>query len=91
MQMIRQAWRLGEPYRLVLTDISMPEVDGFTLAKWIKQEPDLGGTSIIVLTSGARPDDHRRAEQMGIGAHLMKPVKQSELLEAIEMSSPCRG
>ncbi len=86
MQMIRQAWRLGEPYRLVLTDINMPEVDGFTLAKWIKQEPDLGGTSIIVLTSGARPDDHRRAEQMGISAHLMKPVKQSELLEAIEVS-----
>ena len=86
MQMIRQAWRLGEPYRLVLTDINMPEVDGFTLAKWIKQEPGLGGTSIIVLTSGARPDDPRRAEQMGISAHLMKPVKQSELLEAIAMS-----
>jgi two-component system sensor histidine kinase/response regulator len=64
----------------------MPEVDGFTLAKWIKQEPGLGGTSIIVLTSGARPDDPRRAEQMGIIAHLMKPVKQSELLEAINMS-----
>jgi signal transduction histidine kinase/DNA-binding response OmpR family regulator len=86
IQMIRQAWRLGEPYRLVLTDINMPEVDGFTLAKWIKQEPGLGGTSIIVLTSGARPDDPRRAEQMGIIAHLMKPVKQSELLEAINMS-----
>ena len=86
MQTIRQAWRLGEPYRLVLTDINMPEVDGFTLAKWIKHEPGLGGTSIIVLTSGARPDDPRRAEQMGISAHLMKPVKQSELLEAIAMS-----
>ena len=86
MQTIRQAWRLGEPYRLVLTDINMPEVDGFTLAKWIKQEPGLAATPIIALTSGARPDDLRRAEQMGIGAHLMKPVKQSELLEAIGMS-----
>ena len=55
----------------------MPEVDGFTLAEWIKQEPGLAATPIIVLTSGARPDDHRRAEQMGIAAHLMKPVKQS--------------
>ena len=86
MQTIRQAWRLGEPYRLVLTDINMPEVDGFTLAEWIKQEPGLGGTPIIVLTSGARPDDQRRAEQMGIGAQLMKPVKPSELLEAIGTS-----
>jgi signal transduction histidine kinase/DNA-binding response OmpR family regulator len=86
MQMLQQAWRLGEPYRLVLTDINMPEVDGFTLAKWIKQEPGLGGTSIIVLTSGARPDDPRRAEQMGISAHLMKPVKQAELLQAIARS-----
>ncbi len=86
MQMIRQASRLGEPYRLVLTDINMPDVDGFTLAKWIKEEPGLEGTSIIVLTSGVRPDDPRRAEQMGISAHLMKPVKQSELLDAITMS-----
>ena len=86
IQAIRQALRLGEPYRLVLTDINMPEVDGFTLAEWIKKEPGLAGTPIIVLTSGARPDDHRRAEQMGIGAHIMKPVKQSELLEAIGMS-----
>ncbi|MHB8970830.1 MAG: response regulator [Pirellulaceae bacterium] len=86
IQLIRQAWRLGEPYRLVLTDINMPEVDGFTLANWIQQEPGLGSTPIIALTSGARSNDRQRAEQMGISAQLMKPVKQSELLEAIAMS-----
>ena len=102
IQTIRQAWRLGEPYRLVLSDINMPEVDGFTLAEWIKNEPGLPATPVIALTSGARPDDHRRAEQMGMVAHLMKPVKQSELLEAIgislgaavaesEVARPCHG
>ena len=42
-------------------------------------------TKVILLTSGARPDDARRAEELG-AAHLMKPVKQSELFNAIVAS-----
>ncbi len=42
--------------------------------------------AIIALTSGVRADDPARCKQLGIAAHLMKPVKQSELFDAIVRS-----
>lgn len=76
----------GEPYRLLLSDVNMPGVDGITLAQRIRERPELKDTSVILLSSGARPDDARRAGEFGVAAHLMKPVKQSELYDAIEMT-----
>ncbi len=64
----------------------MPHVDGFTLAGWVRGDPRLDGTALVMLTSGDRPDDAARCAESGIAAHLLKPVKQSELLEAIEVA-----
>ncbi len=76
----------GEPYRLVLTDAHMPRVDGFMLAAQIKRDPTMGSTVVMMLTSGDRPEDMQRCEELGISAYLLKPIKQSELLEAIELA-----
>ena len=78
----RRPARAGTPYRLVLTDAHMPGMSGFTLAEQIRDDPQLGNTIIMMLTSGDRPDDVARCEELGIAAYLMKPIKQSELLEA---------
>jgi PAS domain S-box-containing protein len=83
IQFLRQAHAAGEPYRLVVTDANMPDLDGFTLTERIKQDSDLGSTVIMMLTSGARPEDIARCEQLGIAAYILKPVKQSELLDAV--------
>jgi two-component system sensor histidine kinase/response regulator len=82
---LEQALDRGDPFRLVLTDANMPELDGFTLAERIKQDPRFGSTVIMMLTSGDRPGDVARCEDLGIAAYLMKPIKQSELLDAILM------
>src|SRR5208282_4977971 len=82
LQTLRAARRAGTPYRLVLTDAQMPGMSGFTLAEKICRDPELGNTIIMMLTSGDRLDDVARCEELGIRAYLMKPVKQSELLEA---------
>ena len=82
MTALRAAEDQGKPVPLVLTDVCMPEVDGLTLAEWIRQDPDLTNTAIIVLTSGARSTDLKRCEELNVAAHLMKPIKQSELLQA---------
>ena len=60
----------------------MPGMSGFTLAEMIRGDPELGSTVIMMLTSGDRPDDVAHCEELGITAYLMKPIKQSELLEA---------
>jgi CheY-like chemotaxis protein len=64
----------------------MPRMDGFMLAEQIKQDSGLGSTVVMMLTSGDRPDDTQRCEELGISAYLLKPIKQSELLEAIELA-----
>ncbi len=61
----------------------MPELDGFALAQQIKSDPDLGSTLIMMLTSGGRSGDIARCGELGIASYLLKPVKQSELFDAI--------
>jgi CheY-like chemotaxis protein len=58
-------------------------MDGFALAERLRQSPALAGPRILMLTSAGHPEDVARCRQLGIGAYLMKPVKQSELLETI--------
>ena len=84
--LLLQAHRSGNPYPLVLTDANMPDTDGFTFAEMLKQDAELGSTIIMMLTSGDRPGDIARCEQLGVSAYLLKPVKQSELFDAIVMA-----
>lgn len=73
----------GEPFPLVLLDAHMPEMDGFTLASRIQQRPEFARPTMLMLTSAGHPDDVARCRQLGITAYLMKPIKQSELLDSI--------
>jgi CheY-like chemotaxis protein/HPt (histidine-containing phosphotransfer) domain-containing protein len=86
LRALRDARRQAAPYHLVLTDAQMPGMSGFTLAETIHGDPELGNTIIMMLTSGDHPDDVAHCEELGITAYLMKPVKQSELLEAIMLA-----
>jgi CheY-like chemotaxis protein/nitrogen-specific signal transduction histidine kinase len=84
LELLQHAHQNNKTYRLVLTDAHMPNTDGFTLTKWIKSEAKFGDPVVIMLTSGDRVEDTARCEELGIAAYLLKPVKQSELLQAIE-------
>ena len=75
--------RAGTPYALILTDSNMPVQDGFELARRIQANPALCGSMIMMLTSADRPEDLSRCQQYGISAYLIKPIKQSELLDSI--------
>jgi PAS domain S-box-containing protein len=83
LYLLEQAEKAGKPYELVLTDVHMPEMDGFTFVEQIKGNGDLGSTVIMMLTSGDQPGDIVRCEELGVAAYLLKPIKQSELFDAI--------
>ncbi|MCA8990894.1 MAG: response regulator [Planctomycetaceae bacterium] len=83
LKLLREAKASGEQFSLVLSDVNMPGVDGFTLAEKIRKDEHLGELVIIMLTSGDRPSDRKRCAELDISAHLMKPVKQSELFNSI--------
>jgi signal transduction histidine kinase/DNA-binding response OmpR family regulator len=80
---LRNAAQRGEPFPLVLLDAMMPEMDGFTLAARIKHEPDLAAATIMMLSSADRQGDAVRCRELGVARYLTKPIKQSELLDAI--------
>jgi CheY-like chemotaxis protein len=61
----------------------MPGMDGFSVAEEIRKDPELAGTTIVMLTSAGHQGDGARCRALGIAAYLMKPISQVELLEAI--------
>jgi CheY-like chemotaxis protein/HPt (histidine-containing phosphotransfer) domain-containing protein len=61
----------------------MPVADGFTLARRLKRNRALAKTKIIMLTSATNRTDSERCRNLRVAAHLNKPVKQSDLLDAI--------
>ena len=85
-QRAKEELRAGHPFDLVISDVNMPEMDGFELVEAIRQDGDLAATPIVLLTSATRPGDASLCGQLGVRTHLMKPVKQSELLNGITES-----
>tara|TARA_R110002096_G_scaffold59069_5_gene148324 strand:- start:1193 stop:4006 length:2814 start_codon:yes stop_codon:yes gene_type:complete len=67
-------------FGIVLLDFHMPKMDGFTAARQLRE---IATTPIVMLTSGPRADDAAHSREIGIYACLTKPVKQSELLDAM--------
>src|SRR6185295_445088 len=72
----------GRPFALVLLDANMPGMDGFEVARRIRDEAKLDAT-IMMLSSSGQFDESRKCREVGIATHLTKPVEQRELLAAI--------
>src|SRR5712691_3873659 len=80
---LEQAREQGQPFAMVLLDAHMPEMDGFTVAMHMQQDPALAGTTILMLSSADLAGDTARCRAVGIARHLMKPITQAELWDAI--------
>jgi CheY-like chemotaxis protein len=80
---LEQAAAAGEPFAMVLSDVNMPEQDGFVLARHIRRHPELTRTVVLMLSSGSQPGDAVRCREEGVCCHLTKPVKQGELRKAV--------
>jgi PAS domain S-box-containing protein len=74
-----------EQFRLILTDMHMPNMDGFTLIEKIHGEFASSASPIIMLTSAGHRGDAGRCRDLGVAAYLVKPIRQSELREAIAL------
>jgi two-component system sensor histidine kinase/response regulator len=80
---LRTAAEAGQPYHLALLDVQMPEMNGLTLARAIKDDPALAGTRLIVLTCFGKTFSPAELKAAGIEAYLVKPVKQSRLFDCM--------
>jgi len=80
---LRSAAARGEPIPIALVDGMMPEMDGLDLAQHIRSEPWIAQVRLLLLTSAGQPEDTVRCRALEILACLTKPVRQSELFDAV--------
>jgi PAS domain S-box-containing protein len=80
---LRRAREAGKGYDLVLSDVHMPDKDGFALAAEIRNDEQLAGAVIMMLTSGDRAEDVEQCRKFEVSAYIRKPIKQSELFDSL--------
>jgi CheY-like chemotaxis protein len=64
---------------LIITDLSMPDINGFELAQRIRKHPELAAVPLVALTGYGNESDRRRTESAGCQEHLVKPVSLAAL------------
>ena len=79
-----------EPVDLILTDLSMPVLDGYQTAQLIRQRPGLAEVPIVAVTAYALSDVNEKAMRVGCTDYLTKPFKPRQLLEVVERLLPAR-
>ncbi|MBW2213618.1 MAG: response regulator, partial [Deltaproteobacteria bacterium] len=68
-------------------DASLPGIDGYEVTRAIKSDPQLAGTSVILMASQHRPLDEARASEVGADGHILKPFDTQEAIDkAIELA-----
>jgi PAS domain S-box-containing protein len=83
LALIQNAARAGHPYPLLLIDIDLPDTDGLSLAQTIKNDPQLAAGRIIMFTTLLNRLNTTTMKATGISACLVKPLRQSRLLECL--------
>lgn len=74
---------------LILLDLKLPDIDGYSLLKQVQQKPDLSKIPIIVVSAFAFKADQELALSLGARRYFVKPVKLKDLIVAIEEQFTC--
>ncbi len=83
LNILEHTGKRGTIFPVILLDAHMPEMDGFTVAKRINQNPLLQGTLILMLSSGDQRDMEARCRQAGVTVCIRKPITRAELWAAM--------
>ncbi|MBD1809434.1 response regulator [Microcoleus sp. FACHB-SPT15] len=80
---LQAAAEAGKPYDVALLDMKMPKIDGSTLGRLILSEPDWAQTKLVLMTSIHAGDSAQPLLRSGFSDYLVKPVKESQLVESL--------
>ncbi len=76
---------------VVLCDIGLPGMDGYEVARAIRADPALRGTTLVALTGYAAPDDVAKAREAGFDHHIAKPPNLERIEQVLEGRGMPRG
>lgn len=76
---------------VMVIDLGMPRMDGYQVARWVRQQPWGTRATLIAVTGWGQESDRRRTLDAGFDAHLVKPVDLDALIRLIDVSSSTAG
>ncbi|HEU4535465.1 MAG TPA: ATP-binding protein, partial [Polyangiaceae bacterium] len=76
---------------VALIDVGLPGMDGFAIARHVRDDPAHAGTYLIAVTGYGQPADRARAIDAGFDAHVVKPVQPESLLRLLSEDRPAPG
>jgi PAS domain S-box-containing protein len=86
IQILSKALDEGDPFRLAVIDMQMPDMDGEALGRAIQADPRLSGTRMVMLTSLGVRGDVKRFAELGFSGYLTKPARHQELRGVLSLS-----
>ncbi|MDQ6988313.1 MAG: response regulator [Mariprofundaceae bacterium] len=80
---LNKATQAAIPYDLILTDLNMPNMDGLTMIKKLRETEAYAATPIVMLTTESGEDKKAMGHDSGISAWLVKPFEPDALIETV--------
>ena len=74
----------GNGFRAIVTDLNMPQMDGFELIRRIRLDRRLSATPIVVVSADTDPDTPQRISQLGVSAFFPKPYSPAQVRRKLE-------
>lgn len=81
-----EALQLARQYQfdMILVDINLPEMDGFSVIERLRSLPDLADVPVVTVTARSHPDDEAKARSLGASDFLYKPFSTQELRSLVQ-------
>ncbi len=83
LKAIARAAERGEPFELVLLDAVMPKMHGYEVAEALAQRPGTVGPVVLLVSSAERRPGAKLRKRLGLAAHLVKPIREADLLDVV--------
>jgi CheY-like chemotaxis protein len=66
-----------------LIDLGLPRINGYDLARWLREQPQLREVTLIAQTGWGREEDRKQAREAGYDHHLIKPIDPQQLADIL--------
>jgi CheY-like chemotaxis protein len=71
-------------FKVIVTDINMPDINGLELIVFLRQHPNFKDVPILIISTEAGEEDRRRGLEIGANGYLVKPFTEGQLVETVQ-------